>query len=289
MGRGRQEDVATLEAGREGELSVLPSGGALGAEARGLDLSAPLDPSMTPRIRKAWLEHLFLVFRGQKLTDQQLVVLARSFGEPHMIEQSDYNRAGLLPEIDIISNVVVEGQRMGSVGLKDLAWHTDMSMYEHTVTATINYGAEIPSTGGNTLFANMYAAYETLPKALKDRVEGLQSVHDLGGYAGYDAHTGPTQVHPIVRTHRETGRKALYLGKRGAGRILGMSAEESGSLLAQLWEHMTKPEFIYEHVWQQGDLVIWDNRCLVHGRGGLAPSVGRRVLRRVTVYERLAA
>jgi taurine dioxygenase len=276
----------------ESSLAIVPSGGALGAEVRGVDLSAPLRDVLISRLRKAWLEHLVLVFREQHLTDARLVQLARCFGEPHVVEVCEYNRAGLLPEIDVISNVVVDGQPVGALGSGEAAWHTDMSMFDYPASATFLYGVEIPRTGGgNTRFSNMYAAYETLPPSLQEKVAGRRSIHDIaytaagtvrGGFEPVtDKTKGPGAVHPVVRTHAETGRKALFLGRRGYGYIHGLSVEGSDAILEQLWQHMTSPRFIWEHAWRPGDVIMWDNRCLIHSRGAFDPQT-RRILRRVT-------
>ena len=273
-------------------FDVIPTGGPLGAEVVGVDLSAPLGRELALRLRKSWLEHLVLVFRNQSLTDAQLLAVARSFGEPHVIEIAEYDRTGLLPEIDVISNVVVEGKPTGALGSGEAAWHTDMSMFDYPAAGTFLYAAEIPPSGGNTRFANMYAAYETLSAALKKKVAGRRSIHDIaytaagtvraGFEAVVDKAKGPGAVHPVVRTHIETRRKALFLGRQGYGYVHGLSVEESDQLLEQVWQHMTKPEFIWEHAWRVGDVIVWDNRCLIHSRGAVGSGT-RRVLRRVTV------
>jgi taurine dioxygenase len=277
---------------RDVAFELIPTGGALGATVVGIDLSAPLDRELAMRLRKAWLEHFVLVFRNQSLTDSELVAVARTFGEPHVVEICEYDRTGLLPEIDVISNVVVDGKPTGALGSGEAAWHTDMSMFEYPAAGSFLYAAEIPPSGGNPRFANMYAAYETLSAALKERVVGRRSIHDMaytaagtvraGFEAVVDKSKGPGAVHPVVRTHVETGRKALFLGRQGYGYIHGLSVEESDELLEQLWQHVTKPEFIWEHTWRVGDLIVWDNRCLIHS-GSPVGSGTRRVLRRVTV------
>ncbi len=272
-------------------MTVVPSGGTLGAEVQGVDLSVPLSGPLLARLRAAWLQHMVLVFRDQTLTDVELLAVAQSFGEPHNVEICEYNRAGLLPQIDVISNLIVDGQPIGALGSGEAAWHTDMSMFDYPASATFLYGVEIPPSGGNTRFANMYAAYESLAPALKEKVAGRRSIHDIaynasgnvrGGFEPVtDKTKGPGAVHPIVRTHAETQRKALFLGRRGYGYIHGLSVEESDEVLEQIWQHMTKPQFIWEHSWRVGDVIVWDNRCLIHSRGAIDANA-RRVLRRVT-------
>jgi taurine dioxygenase len=281
-----------MVAAQQVRIDVVPSDGALGAEVKGVDLSMPLDDGLTEQLRRAWLKYQVLVFHTQDLTDTQLLRAARAFGEPHVVEIAEYDRTGLLPEIDIISNVVKDGRPTGALGAGEAAWHTDMSPFEIPASATILFGREIPPTGGNTRFADMYAAYETLPDALKKKIEGRCSIHDIaynasgnvrGGFeAVTDKSKGPGAVHPVVRTHPETGRRALYLGRQGYGYIHGYSVPESDALLDELWRHMTQPRFAWEHQWHQGDVIMWDNRCLIHSRGAFSADT-RRVLSRVTV------
>lgn len=274
------------------DIGIVPTGGALGAEVKGVDLAAPLLPKQLAKLRRAWLDHQVLIFHDQRLVDAQLVAVARVFGEPHVVEVCEYDRTGLLPEIDVVSNVTKNGQPIGALGSSEAAWHSDMSMFDYPAAGTFLYGAEIPETGGNTRFANMYVAYETLADEIKSKIEGRTSIHDIAYTAagtvraGFEAVTdktkGPGAVHPIVETHAETGRKALFLGRQGCGYIHGLPVEESDELLDLLWRHMTKSEFIWEHRWSKGDVLMWDNRCLIHGRGSFA-SNARRVMRRVTV------
>jgi taurine dioxygenase len=279
-------------AAQEVRIDVIPTGGALGAEVKGVDLSMPLADGLVAKLRQAWLQHQVLVFRNQHLTDAQLVKVGRTFGELHNVEITEYDRTGLLPQIDIISNVIKDGKPTGALGAGEAAWHTDMSPFETPASATILFGREIPPMGGNTRFAEMYAAYETLPDPLKKKIEGRRSIHDIaynalgnvrGGFeAVTDKSKGPGAVHPVVRTHPETKRKALYLGRQGYGYIHGYPVPESDQLLDELWRHMTQRRFVWEHQWRQGDVIMWDNRCLIHSRGSF-PADSRRVLSRVTV------
>lgn len=274
------------------DIRVVPSGGPFAATVLGVDLARPVSAETARAIRAAWLEHLVLVFPGQALDDLALVAAARLFGEPHTVEICEYDRAGLLPEIDVISNVRVNGRPIGALGAGEAAWHTDMSMFDVPASATLLHGREIPATPNGTRFADMYRAYATLDEATKARIAGRVSIHDIAYNAagavreGFEAVTdkskGPGAVHPIVRRHPETGRPALYLGRRGHGYIHGLTVAESDALLEELWAHMTRPEFAWEHAWRAGDLVVWDNRCVIHSRGAFDPGA-RRVLHRVTV------
>lgn len=276
-------------------VEVVPTGGALGADIKGVDLSRPLGDALVTSIRDAWLTHQVIRFREQKLSDARLIAVAQQlFGKPQPVEfqAAEYNRDGLLPEIDVVSNVIIDDKPIGCLGAGEATWHTDMSIFELPASATMLYGIEIPPSGGNTRFANMYEAYATLPQRLKDKIAGRTSIHDIAYTAGgkvrggfepvTDKSKGPGAVHPIVRTHGETGRKALFLGRPGNGYIHGLSVPESDALLEELWTHMTNPRFVWEHTWRPGDVIVWDNRSVVHSRGSF-DAQARRILHRVSV------
>jgi taurine dioxygenase len=283
-----------MAAAMEVVIDVVPTGDVIGAEIKGVDLSAPLSDKVIAAIRSAWLDHHVVYFRNQNLTDAQLVAFGRRFGtlQPVEFQALEYNRDGLLPEIDVVSNVIVDGKPIGCGGAGELGWHTDMSIFDLPASATFLYAAEVPPSGTSTRFSNMIAAYEALPQSLKDKIEGRRSIHDIaytasgtvrGGFQPIaDKSKGPGAVHPVVRTHPETGQKALFLGRRGYGYIHGYPVPESDALLDVLWDHMTNPRFIWEHHWRRGDVIGWDNRCLIHGRGAFDPQ-SRRIMRRITV------
>ncbi len=277
-------------------LEVVPSGKALGADIRGIDLRETLSDEAFGRILDAWHENLVLRFREQRVSDDDLVRFAMRFGRLHSAEGTEY---GGKPEelhaaVELISNIVQDGKPIGALGAGEATWHTDMSMFEVPATATMLFGDEIPPEGGNTRFTNLYLAYESLSDDLRQAVEARRSIHDASHLAtggvrpGYEEVTDKTQSpgarHPIVKSHPGTGRKALYLGRMGTGYIEGLTVEESDAMLDTLWAHMTRPEFIWEQEWQAGDLIIWDNRCVAHARGSFDPT-SRRLLRRVTVKE----
>ena len=275
-------------------LEILPTGGALGAEVCGVDLAAPLSGEVFAAIRRAWIDHLVVFIRGQRLDDDRLVAFARRFGELHHADGYEYGGKPdhLPPEVELISNIERGGKPIGALGAGEATWHTDMSMFEVPASATLIYAEVIPTEGGNTRFTNNVRAYETLPDDLRRVAEGRQSIHDAAVVAdgtmrrGYDAVADkrhrPGARHPVVRTHPETGSKALYLGRAGNGYVLDLPVEESDRLLDALWCHMTRPEFIWEHEWQVGDLLIWDNRRVAHSRRAFDPRC-RRLLHRVTV------
>ena len=284
--------MATYDSG----LEIVPSGKALGADVRGIDLNEPMDDDVFGRILDAWHRHLVLRIRDQGIDDDALVAFAQRFGRLHSAAGEEYGGKpeGLHAAVELISNIVENGRPIGALGAGEATWHTDMSIFEVASTATLLYGEEIPATGGNTFFTNLYRAHDTLPEDLGRLVENRRSLHDAaylatgGVRGGYEAVTdksqGPGARHPIVKIHSATGRKALYLGRMGFGYIEGLTVDESDEALAALWAHMTRPEFVWEQVWQTGDLIIWDNRCVAHARGAFDPSA-RRLMRRVTVME----
>jgi taurine dioxygenase len=276
----------------------------LGAEIRCADLRQA-DAETIREIRTAWLAHLVVHFRGQQLTDDDLIAFGRGFGEfqysnplPSPLANEGRVKQGgsreTHPEITIVSNVVENGVAIGGLGDGELVWHTDMSSFEVPPNQTALYAIEVPKGGGQTGFNNMYAAYDTLPPALRKRVEHLQLKHDAtidaAGYirknfahaADMDLTISPGGVHPLVRTHPETGRNCLFLGRRSKSYLVGLGIEESEALLDELWAHATQPALAWFHEWQPGDLLMWDNRCVMHRREPF-DAAARRVLHRVVI------
>lgn len=277
-------------------IEVIPTGAALGAEVRGLDLSKPLSDADFEAVSQAWLDHVVLLFRDQKISDDDLVRFSRRFGELDTAPASATDYAGAQeksrPEIWIISNVVENGKPIGALGDKEAEWHTDMSYVDEPPMASVLYSLEIPREGGDTSFANMYKAYETLPADLKREVEGRLANHDssttsvgelrAGAGAVADVRLAPGAKHPMVRTHPVTGGKALYLGRRLNAYVPGLDLAESERLLDRLWAHCMKPEFAWTHKWRVGDLLIWDNRVAIHRRDSF-DGRERRVMHRTQI------
>lgn len=267
---------------------------ALGAEIRGVDLSQPIAPQLFARIRAAWLEHMVLRFRGQQLTEGQLLAFSRNFGELDPPGPNPLGRPFLPdhPEMNVISNIKGGGVPIGGLGDGEAIWHADMTYVERPPMAAILYAIEIPPAGGDTYWANMVLAYETLPAALKRRVEGLEAVHDAtynsagamrNGYKEVtDPRTAPGARHPLVRTHPETERRSLFLGRRRNSYIVGLELEESERLLDELWRHATQPKFTWRQQWRVGDVMVWDNRCTLHRRDAFDPGA-RRLLHRTQI------
>lgn len=267
---------------------------ALGAEIRGVDLSQPIAPQLFARIRAAWLEHMVLRFRGQQLTEGQLLAFSRNFGELDPPGPNPLGRPFLPdhPEMNVISNIKGGGVPIGGLGDGEAIWHADMTYVERPPMAAILYAIEIPPAGGDTYWANMVLAYATLPAALKRRVEGLEAVHDAtynsagamrNGYKEVtDPRTAPGARHPLVRTHPETERRSLFLGRRRNSYIVGLELEESERLLDELWRHATQPKFTWRQQWRVGDVMVWDNRCTLHRRDAFDPGA-RRLLHRTQI------
>lgn len=276
------------------DLRIRPSGQALGADVEGVDLSAPLDDATMAAIRDAWAAHLVLRFRGQSLTDPQLEAFSARLGP---LDRSPVYAKGVRPDtasefVAVISNVVVDGKPIGDLGNAEAIWHADMTYNEEPPAGAALYALEVPPAGGDTGFCNMYLAYEALPADLKARVADLACVHDastnsVGGRRGdYAAVTDPRQApgarHPLVVTHPVTGRDLLYLGRRRNAYVLGLELDESERLLDALWQHATKPEFTWYQQWKRGDLLLWDNRCVLHRRDGFDP-MSRRIMHRTQI------
>ena len=275
-------------------FALRPFAPAIGAEITGLDLSRPLDDATFARIKDAWHRHLVLVFRDQRLSDPALERFSARFGplDRKPLYTEDVVDTTTSDFVCVISNVKVDGKPIGDLGDGEAVWHTDMSYNALPPMAAALYALEIPSAGGETGFANMYLAYETLPAALQVLVRKLSCKHDAtrnsaGGLRRGmrpvdDPSTSPGTAHPLVRTHPETGRDALYLGRRRHAYVIGMAIGESERLLDEIWAHASRPEFAWHHTWRLGDLVLWDNRCVMHRRNGFDPSA-RRVMHRTQI------
>jgi taurine dioxygenase len=280
----------TVISGRIGGVDILPLPGAMGAEIRGLDLRT-LDDAGFAILHRAYLDHLLLLIRGQRLDDGDMVAVARRFGEfelPPVTAEKVAHR-GAHPEITVVSNVRVDGQPIGELGDGEVIWHSDYSFRPVVAGMRMLHAIEVPpeGEGANTEFRNMYAAWDTLPAALKQRIHGATIKHDTaydtnrklrrGAVAVDDPRLGDGPDHPIVSTHPDSGHNSLFLGRRPRHCVNGCSPQESEALLDALWAHATEPRFGYNHDWREGDVVLWDNRCTIHRRGPFNPSA-RRVM-----------
>ncbi len=274
-------------------MTVIPSGASLGAEIQNVDLAGLSDRDFN-EIHRHWLDHLVIRFRGQRLAIEDLIAFSRRFGELDWAPVQETGRRFVEghPEIYVVSNVIENGVPIGSLGAGEAVWHTDMSYLEHPPKASMLYALEIPSAGGDTHFCNMVRAYESLPDALKQRVSSLALKHDAtynsGGYVrqGVAATDDPVSsagvYHPLVSIHPETGRRALYLGRRRNAYIAGLPLAESETLLDELWSYATRDDLAWSHQWQPGDVVLWDNRSTMHRRDSFDPT-SRRILYRTQI------
>lgn len=248
-------------------IDVRPIAGALGAEVSGVDAGSPLAPEVVAELRAAWLEHLVIFMRGQKLTPEKLVALAQAFGKPMA-----YPQLKGLPECPLVTPVVkLAHERLNFGGI----WHSDTTYLERPPMASMLYAIEIPPRGGDTIFANQYLAYETLSDGLRRTLDGFTGINsslkaeasktreDALRAAGAENKTLVGE-HPVARTHPETGRKALYVNVGHTTNFKGWTEEESRPLLAYLFAHQVKPEFTCRFVWEPGSLAFWDNRCTQH-------------------------
>lgn len=276
------------------QFEVIPFNAPLGAAIEGLDLARPIDDAAFARIHRAHLDHHVLVFRDQRITPSQQIAFSRRFGplQIHVLRQFQLPSH---PEILIVSNIREQGKPVG-LGDAGQLWHSDLSYKEQPSLGSMLHAQALPEEGGDTLFANMHLAWDTLPEALKRVVDGRKAEHSyLANYAELQrrspwrpnltaaqiAEVAPV-LHPVVRTHPETGRKALFVSEHFTTRIDGLPDDESRAVLAQLFAHSVRPEHIYRHQWRPHDMVFWDNRSLMHLAAGCSEK-HRRMLYRTTI------
>jgi taurine dioxygenase len=264
---------------------------ALGAVVQGIDVSGPLAADEVRTLEQVWRERLVVVLPGQKLSDPQLIAFSRQFGELDPPGPNPYGEPFIRehPELNVISNVVVNGKPIGNLGDGEAVWHADMTYVEVPPKAAVLYALEVPPSGGNTYFANMLAAYDALPADLKVAAQDTIAVHDASTNSagmlrkGYKKVTDVREVegarHPLVRTDPGTGRKALFLGRRPNSYVIGLAVTDSEALLDALWAHATTPQFAMCHAWQVGDVLMWNNLCVLHRRDPF-DARSRRVMHR---------
>jgi taurine dioxygenase len=270
-------------------LTVRPASPVIGARILGVDVSQPLPDPVVKDILDTWYQYLIVVFPGQTLDEDQMVAFAERFGPLNRSTSPREHHNKKNPAIMLISNIREDGKVIGAHPDGEMHFHTDQCHQEKPCSATMLYGIEIPSQGGDTCFANAYHAYETLPDALRRKIEGKRAMN-VYDYNYADTRGGTFEVregiphasHPVVRTHPVTKRKALYVNRLMTGFIEDMPRDESDEVLEQLFTHQERPEYVYAHKWTPGDVVIWDNRCLLHARTDFDASE-RRLLRRVTI------
>jgi len=273
-------------------FEVQPLSDALGAEIRGIDISKQLSSKTVKKIKEAWYKYLVILFRETEISPKQQQAFAANFGNiplrPENVSTKEEQKIG--KTFMLVSNVRKNGKPIGSLPDGEMMFHSDRSYCEKPLKATLLYAIEIPSKGGNTLFSNGYKAAETLPKKIITELKGKKALH-IYDYSSqvkvnnvYDKTQHLNYAHPIFRKHPETGRSALFVNELMTVEIIDIPNHESQNLLEKLFAHQKNREFIYEHKWKEGDLVMWDNRCCNHARTDFSTNE-RRMLRRVTVDE----
>jgi taurine dioxygenase len=272
-------------------IEVTPTG-TVGAEVRRVDLAA-VTAAEVGAIKQAWYRHDVLVFRNQRLTDDDLLAFSRHFGtlDPPPNQGAGRKSPPGYPDVYVVSNVLdAQGEPIGALGDGEALWHTDMSYVAHPPDASMLYSLEIPATGGDTSFCGMKAALCSIPRELVDRIARLDIKHDgtydSGGYlrkgmaASADPRTSVGTAHPIVIRHPMSGDRALYLGRRRNAYIMGLEVADSERLLDEIWSYVEAA--VYVHKWALGDLVLWDNRTTMHRRDAFDPK-SRRVMHRTQI------
>jgi len=279
-------------------LNIAPLSGALGGEVTGITLGPDVDEGTIAEIRAALWQYQVLVFRDQALTPAQQVGFSKRFGDL-VVRVSGQFLHPEHPEVLILSNRVVDGKPEGaSTAYAGQFWHSDLTYAERPSLGSMLHALEVAEEGGDTAWANMYAAWDSLPEPTRRRIEGRRAIHvrdrrrnprtplddafdrDVNAYYSIKV---PDSLHPMVRTHPETGRKALYVSPRFTVGIDGMDDDEAQPLLDELFEHQIRPEFIYRHKWRRGDLVFWDNSSTIHLACGGIKSPGIRHLHRTSI------
>ena len=293
-------------------FKVVPTGAAVGAEIHGMDLSLPIPDDVQEALRQAWAKHMVLYWRGQKISDDQLMAVSGVFGPPHEAAARKYHlnvgekvddefMISRHPSVSIISNIGRDGKPVmdnGGLGSYEVVWHTDNSYVKTPPAGSMLYSLEVPvNGGGDTSFNNQYRAYDELSDDLKQAIAGKSQIHDSSRNSAGVLRPGvklPTQpkevegpVHPLVRVHSVTGKRALYLGRRRvwpSNYIIGLSNADSEALLDKLWAHATQEKYSWTHYWRVGDVILWDNRCCMHYRTEIDVAQ-RRIMHRTTIKD----
>ena len=273
------------------QVDIRPIQGRFGAEVIGLDLSHELPEAEFRRIEQAWFDASLLVFRDLDMTPEQHIDFTRRFGPLHIMTPLHYNHPNH-PEVMVLTNLEADGKPLG-IRRAGMGWHSDGEDKRLPNAGSLLYAHVIPPEGGDTLFADMYAAYDELPEETKRRIAGRRArfsradMHQVH-YPHEPALTEqqkrdrPDVFHPLVRTHPRSGRKSLYIG-RWARDIEGMDADEGRALIEQLFDYASSPRFVYRHKWRRHDAVLWDNRCMLHCATGFDEDRYTRLMHRTTL------
>ena len=266
----------------------------VGADVLNIDIRAPLTSEMREALMQAWAQFLVLRFRGQPLSDPELIAFSKNLGE---LEPPGPNPQGKpylpeFPELNVISNIKQGGQALGGLGDGEAIWHSDMTYASSVPMGAVLHAIEIPPSGGNTYWSNLYRAHDTLPLALKNAISGRKSIHDstynsagimrIGMQPVTDVRQAPGAHHPLIVQHPRNGKHLLFLGRRRNSYILDMPVDESDALLDQLWAHATQPDFTMVQEWQAQDTILWDNFATLHRRDSFDPN-SRRMMHRAQI------
>lgn len=273
-------------------LNLVPITETIGTEVRGIDVSRPISDTDFDRIYQAWIDKTILLFRGQNITPAQHIEFTRRFGEAVTYTRAKFGE-DQHPEILILSNITRDGKPVGSP-YSGRVWHSDGAYLTEPPAGSMLLAREIPPVGGDTWYANMFAAYDALPERVKDRIEGLKVVISRVRSRPYNYPDRPPPTpaeraewadvaHPIVRIHEVSGRKALYVGGNVPWRIAGLAEEESAPLITFLQEFAVMPRFTYRHRWRVGDIILWDNRSAMHKATYYNDVAHRRLMHRTTI------
>ncbi len=272
-------------------IEVCALSSACGAEILGLDLRQPLDPNTIQEIRDAWHEHLVVVVRDQDISDLDQIRFVEYLGtvgkymRPKKLQDGEYH-----PAVMMITNIRKNGKPVGSIPDGEMMFHADTTYDANPHDATSLFGIQVTQDGGHTLFSNQYMVYDALPEKIKSRLADRQAMHafEFGTTVKtkkrYDREKAASHPHPVFKRHPKTGRMAVYVSPLLTEEVLDFPENEGEELLQTIYAFQERPDFIFEHVWRQGDLVLWDNRCLMHARTNF-PTDQTRQLRRVTMLK----
>ena len=266
----------------------------IGADVLNIDIRKPLTQEMQQAVMAAWAEFLVLRFRGQPLSDPELIAFSKTLGE---LEPPGPNPQGKpylpeFPELNVISNIKQGGQAIGGLGVGEAIWHSDMTYAASVPFGAVLHGIEVPPSGGNTYWSNLYMAHDTLPTHLRKAIAGRKAIHDstynsagimrIGMQPVTDVTKAPGAHHPLIIQHPRNGKHLLFLGRRRNSYIIGLPVDESEALLDELWAHATQPEFTMVQEWQAGDTLMWDNFATLHRRDSFDPNA-RRLMHRAQI------
>jgi len=270
-------------------LKIRPLQKTFGAEISGLDLSKPLDPQIINEVKALWHQYGLLLFRGQAMDEAEIVSFSKQLGDLEIHIRKEF-LSQMSPEILYISNMTKEGKPVGILADSEVGWHYDQIYLPRPAVGSFLFSVKLPSSGGETSFSDMSAVYEALPQSIENVIDGKKALQSYEAFnALYSVPTSSEQKkktpdieHPIVRVHPYSGKKALYICPGMTTQIIGLDKSTSDDLLQELFAWSIKPEFVYSHVWQLGDGLLWDNACTMHRREPFDPNQ-ERLMKRTTI------